>query len=223
MDYNDIHKTYVITLPNSDRQEETKRQLDNQGIKFEWYTGIRNKEDGATGLRQTFKAIFTDCLKKGFNNVLIFEDDIEFCVKNNFQLGEMMKVIDDLPNDFHLCKFGANLLLPVSDVTESLNRIKLSYALHAVLYSRLGMEYILKHIDDNEPIDVIIAKHIEPLGNCYVSSKFIITQRTTQSNIFVYDKERHSRVNFYDKENGTINWDGLMKQQWENNTKHLKQ
>jgi hypothetical protein len=223
MDYNDIHKTYVITLPNSDRQEETKRQLDNQGIKFEWYTGIRNKKDGATGLRQTFKAIFTDCLKKGFNTALIFEDDIEFCVKNNFQLGEMMKVINDLPDEFQLCKFGANLLLPVTVVTENLNRIKLSYALHAVLYSRSGMEAILQLIDNNEPIDVLIAKHIEPLGYCFASSKFIITQRTTQSNIFVYDEERHSRVNFYNKENGTINWDGLMKQQWENNTKHLKQ
>jgi len=222
MRFDDIQKTYVITLPNSDRQEETKRQLDNQGIKFEWYTGIRNKEDGATGLRQTFKAIFTDCLKKGFNNVLIFEDDIEFCVKNNFQLGEMMKVIEDLPDNFQLCKFGANLLLPVSQVTENLNRIKLSYALHAVLYSRFGMEWILKHIDYNEPIDVIIAKHIEPLGYCFASSKMIVTQRPTKSSIFVYEPEKHRNLQLYEKETGVIRWDKLMEQQWANNTAHIK-
>lgn len=219
MRFDNIDMTVVISLPDSGRRGIVKKELQNNEIDFSFYDGIRNKEDGAEGLKATFKKLFTMCVALNVKSILVFEDDVNFVVDNPSY--EMNLAIQDLPEDFHLCKFGANLLFPVSKVTSSLNRITASYALHAVLYSLDGMRKVLKHIDHPEPIDVIIQRHIESLGHCYVSSKMIANQRPTKSDIFVFDPARHSNFAFYEKESGLIRWDKLMEQQWGNNTKHL--
>lgn len=221
MRFEDIQKIYVISLPGSPRREIVRAEMAKHNIHFEFWDGIENKEDGAMGLKDTFECIFETSLKKGFNNILIFEDDVKFLV--DMPIAEMDWVIEDLPEDYHICKFGANLLVPVEKITNHLNRVRMSYALHAALYSRTGMQQIMKWIYKEEPIDVIIAKGIEPLGYSYVSSKMIATQRVTKSNIFVYDPRKHSKV-FADKyitDDGAIRWDLFMQEQWERNTKHI--
>lgn len=222
MTVKDINKVYVISLPNSDRKQAVKHELNNNFIWFNWYDGIENKGNGAEGLKQTFKKLFTECLEKNVSNVMVFEDDAMFVCQKGYE--EIGKVLADVPEDYHMVKFGANLLCPVSKVTDNLNRILMSYALHACLYSNEGMKLILESIDKtDEPIDVIIAKYIEPLGSCYVSSKMLVTQRPTKSSIFEYDPIKHKGLGeLYEVDNGIIRWDKLMQQQWVNNTKHLK-
>jgi len=221
MTVKDISKVYVISLPDSDRRQAVKHELNNNFIWFNWYDGIEDKEDGAKGLKQTFKKLFTECVEKNISSVMVFEDDAMFlCDKGYNEIG---KVLADVPEDYHIVKFGANLLCPVSKVTDNINRILMSYALHACLYSRRGMELALEFMDaTDEPIDVIIAKFIEPLGHCYASSKMLVTQRPTKSSIFEYDPHKHRNIgDLYEKESGIIRWDKLMEQQWKNNTKHL--
>jgi len=221
MTVKDVSRIYVISLPNSERRQEVKHEMNKHFIWFNWFDAIENKEDGANGLKETFKKLFTKCLQKGQNNVMVFEDDAMFLCENAYE--EIGKVLTDVPENYRIVKFGANLLAPVHRITDNLNGIKLSYALHACLYSKEGMEKILENIDKtDEPIDVIIAKFIEPFS-CYVSSKMLVTQRPTKSSIFVYDENKHRNIgDLYEKETGIIRWDKLMKQQWENNTKHLK-
>lgn len=221
MRFDDIQKIYVISLPNSKRREVVRAEMAKYGIPFEFWDGIENKEDGAKGLKDTFECIFATCLMKGFNKVLIFEDDVKFLV--DMPVPEMIWVLEDLPEDFHICKFGANLLIPVEKITRFLNKTRMSYALHAALYSRSGMQEIMKWIYKEEPIDVIIARGVEPLGKSYVSSKMIATQRPLKSNIFVYDPKKHNKV-FTDKyltDDGVIRWDLFMQEQWDRNTKHI--
>ncbi len=215
-----IDKTYIISLPNSERLERTMVSLRLAGLHPEIFNAIRMK-DGAEGLRLTMKSIFQNCLKKGFNNVLIFEDDVS--VVYGFK-DQAKKAIDDLPTGFHLCKFGANLLTPVTKVSENLNQIGLSYALHACLYSREGMIAILDAMKENEPIDVSIMKHVEPLGKCFVSSKMLATQLPYKSDIFKFDPNKHVNVDsFYNKETEIVDWNNLMQSAWERNTNHLNQ
>lgn len=222
MDLKKVEKIYVISLPNSERKREVKHELNKNFIWFNWYDGIENKDDGAVGLKETFKKLFTECLSKGVDNVLVFEDDAMFTDGSTYN--DIQECLKDLPEDYHICKFGANLLFPVSKVTDKINRIMTSYALHACIYSKVGMELILKQIDvTSEPIDVIIARFIEPLGYCYVSSKMIVTQRPSKSSIFVYDPLKHRNIPFYNKETQVIDWDSFMKKQWDRNTSHLCQ
>lgn len=222
MNIKDIDRIYVISLPGSERRNDVRHHMNDNFIWFHFYDGIENKEDGAAGLKETFKKLFTEALNKGYKNLMVFEDDASFTCSNVHH--EIGWVINDLPADYHICKFGANLLLPVEKVTDNINRVKLSYALHACLYSRIGMELILEHIDDtDEPIDVIIAKFVEPLGHCYVSSKMIATQRPYKSNIFQYDQLKHRGLGkFYEIDKGIIRWDLMMEDRWEAATKHLK-
>ena len=190
MDIKDLKRIYVISLPNSQRRHDVKHELNKNFFWFNFYDGIENKEDGAKGLKDTFKKLFTECLKNGYTNVAVFEDDAMFTKEEAHK--DIYEVLKDVPDDFHICKFGANLLFPVSKVTDKVNRIIMSYALHACIYSKKGMELILENIDKtDEPIDVIIAKFIEPLGHCYVSSEMLVTQRPTKSSIFVYDEAKH--------------------------------
>lgn len=222
MDLKEIGRIYVISLPNSERKPHIKRELNKNFIWFNWYDAIENKEDGAKGLKDTFKKLFTECLDKGFGNVMVLEDDAVFTRESSYK--DISEVLKDLPPDYHLCKFGANLLCPVSKITDNLNRIIMSFALHACLYSKEAMKLILQNIDNtDEPIDVIIAKYIEPLGYSYVSSKMIMTQRPSKSSIFVYDPVKHKNIDFYNPETEVIDWDKLMQRQWERNTNHLKQ
>jgi hypothetical protein len=220
MTFYDIQKIYIISLPGSPRRSIVREEMGKHNISFEFWDGIK-MEDGAKGLKQTFKEIFETSLMKGFNNVLIFEDDCKFLV--DMVRSEINWVIEDLPESFDICKLGANLLLPVEKTTASISKIKMSYALHAVLYSRKGMQEILKVILTNDPIDMDIAKKIEPMGNCYVSNKMIATQRPTKSDIFIYDPTKHNKA-FSDKyitDDGVIRWDVFMEEQWQKNTKHL--
>ncbi len=223
MTWDDIQKVFVISLPGSPRRDKVREELISNGILFEFWDGIRNNEDGAIGLKQTFKNIFTTCLQKGHNNVLIFEDDAKF----NYSMAqhEMQWVMEDLPTEYHILKFGANLLLPIVKITDYISMNRMSYALHAALYSRVGMEVILKNLSADKPIDFDIAKNVEPYGECYVSNKMIVTQRPTKSDIFVYDPVKHNKA-FIDKYvtgTGIVRWDLFMSEQWERNTKHLNQ
>jgi len=222
MDLKSIDRIYIISLPNSERRLDVKHELNKNFMWFNWYDGIENKQDGAEGLKQTFKKLFTECLEKGMGNVMIFEDDAMFTEGSSYE--DIAAVLKELPESYHLCKFGANLLAPVSKVSENINRILMSYALHACLYSKKGMELIIKEIDNyKEPIDVIMAKRIEPLGESYVSNKMIVTQRPTKSNIFVYDPAKHKNLTFYNQETGVMDWDSFMQKQWKLAKQHFKE
>jgi len=221
MRYSEINRTWVISLVGSQRRVDTFFQLYDNKMDFEWRDAIK-LEDGAEGLKKTFKAIFDNALYYEHDNVLIFEDDVTFLYNNAKDM--IIGTMRDLPDGYHMCKFGANLLAPVTKVTENLNRISISYALHAALYSREGIEKILEHINLADPMDVIIAKHIEPQGRCYVSSKMIATQRVGKSDIFKYDPNIHNASSIkeiYNHETGVVNWHSLMMSQWKRNTKHI--
>jgi len=221
MRYSEINRTWVISLVGSKRREAAFFELYDNKIDFEWQDAIR-LENGAEGLKKTFKTIFDNALYYEHDNVLIFEDDVTFLYNNAKDM--IIDTMRDLPDGYHMCKFGANLLAPVTKVTESLNKISISYALHAALYSREGIEKILEHINLADPIDVIIAKHIEPQKRCYVSSKMIATQRQGKSDIFKFDESRHNLNTIreiYNPATEVVNWHSLMVSQWERNTKHI--
>lgn len=212
--------TFVINLKErTDRLHHIHNHFGAFGVGYKLWEASFN-EQGEVGLKETFKNIFKKCLKERISP-LVFEDDAFFLV-HNFN-DEYKKVMLDVPDCYHIVKFGANLLSPVNKITENVNLIKMSYALHACKYSIKGMELILEVIDkSDEPIDVIIAKFIEPLGHCYVSSKMLVNQKPYKSSIFRFDPVKHSNFKYYQPENGVIRWDLLMNEMWERNTKHLK-
>lgn len=220
MQFKDISETYVINLPeNLDRFFNVSENLEINGIDFKLWVATKNS-NGADGLKQTVKELFNYCLKRSGDFFLIMEDDCELLFPDSKEL--IGKALNDLPNDFHILQLGCNLLMPPLKVTDNLFKVIASYALHCVVYSRRAMMEILKFIDHSEPLDVLIAKHLQPLGKCYCSNPMIATQRPYKSDIFEYNPQMHKGIeNIYNADTKVIDWGKFMNMQWERNTKHL--
>lgn len=221
MHYNDIGKTFVLSLNNSERMVETATLLKEQGIQFDICEAVQ-LDNGAEGLKKTFRILFSYLLSAGFQNVLIMEDDVKF----NYPYAKILmnNAMMELPNDFHILKFGCNLLCPPEVYSPNLFRLKMSYALHCALYSIKGMRMVMNLVDEDfkEPLDVLIAKSIMPLGKCFCSREMIATQRPSKSSIFEWDGKNNSVIDkIYNQETQIIDWDILMKEQWQKNTKNL--
>lgn len=172
-----------------------------------------DNRDGVNGIFLSIYKIIEKCYFNGIENVLIFEDDVLFVNNPQeyfkkidwslFKYGELYDIFylglntDDRPLT------NVNV---ISDFPKESNyRVVHAYGCHAMCISRKGMFKILKEItlqsfyfvDDfiehpsqlrkcysvQEPIDVFIAKKIQPDMKCFCSSTLLATQRNSYSDI----------------------------------------
>lgn len=81
---NKIEKIYYINLEHrKDRREHIEKQikeyLDPRLERTERFNGVYN-ENGALGCSKSHLGVIEDCIEKGYENVLILEDDFEFII-----------------------------------------------------------------------------------------------------------------------------------------------
>lgn len=220
MNYADISKTYVINLKErQDRLLLAKEEMNVAGIDFLRLPAIKD-EDGAEGLKRTFKALFLQSLAKEEKYIMVFEDDVLFIEPHVRLL--IQKSIEQLPEDFHILQLGCNLLIPPIKYSSNLLKVNASYALHAAIYSNEAMRLILEVIDNKEPIDVSIMRHIQIKGKCFTSYPMLATQRSSESDIFKYDEEKHLGIGkYYDSNTRMTDWGLFMQDQWQRLTKNI--
>lgn len=175
-------KVFLINLESRpDRLKEADCHLKEQGIEYERFPAIAD-DNGIKGLILSMAALFKVCLERGYNNVMILEDDAEMLFPAVPFLNE---IIQQLPNDYHCFHLGLNLLTRPKKVSNNILQINTSYATHAVCYSKAGMELILPMLlrEEFTAYDILLMKEVQIYGKCYATFPMLCTQRTNYSNI----------------------------------------
>lgn len=166
-----------------DRLVESSLELKRHKIPFEVVPAIKN-ENGQQGISDTLRGLFRETLDAGHRNVLVFEDDVRMVVEPE----EFERVMDlalvELPGHWDILYLGANLpnKAMVSEYSAHLLSTKRALALHAVAYSRGGMEKILS-LKPYLPIDLQIADLINIQGCSFVTFPLLCTQKEGFSDI----------------------------------------
>jgi hypothetical protein len=177
-------KIYLINLSTrTDRLLASAETLEQYEIPYTRISAIHDKEQGARGLRDTMLLVFEDAINNGYDNILVFEDDVTFVVGKDILDDVMTKCIEQLPENYHLLYLGgqptggfpnfySNNLLPVHQF----------FATHAVAYSKQAIKEILIR-DFSYPIDNWIVKEIQNQGKCYCTNPMLARQRPDHSDI----------------------------------------
>jgi len=217
-----LDKVFVVSLQKrKERREKIKEQFIQHAISYRIWNAVE-REDGAQGLKETMKYLFQFCILHEMDRVGVFEDDSMF-IENPEILDDC---ISEIPDGWQLFYPGLTLICPPEKVSENILRVRAAYATHSVFYSLGAMKLILPLLETcSEPFDVILQKHIQPLGKSYCSRTLLTTQDTVPSDIYKptqQDLDRNPLVaSLYDKETGAMNWDYFIKGGFETHTKNL--
>ena len=185
-----------ITLEgNTERQRLAKETFAKIGIEPRFYVAKRSPRGGRIGCFESHMNIINDCYNKGYERILIFEDDVvttpgyntklmnEACnfMKTNsdwdmFQLGYSLINIDD-----SFIKTSMQYLIS-EQVSQNIYKNIGSY-LQSYCLSRSGMTKVLKNIeilnlpDDQIPqVDIYVYYNLYN-ENCYIIAPALFDQR----------------------------------------------
>lgn len=151
-------------------------------IPFERVSAIED-EQGARGLRDTMKQVFKEGIDNNLQNTLVFEDDAEPIIEPVWLHEYMRKVMEQLPQDYHMVFLGCQLTGNACQmISENLIRVHKAFSTHAVLYSLQGMKEIMAR-DFGYPIDNWYVQDIQPMNKSYCTYPFLVSQRDGVSDI----------------------------------------
>jgi GR25 family glycosyltransferase involved in LPS biosynthesis len=142
---------------------------------------LNNYLRGSVGCKLSHLKIIELALEKGYEKILILEDDVGF---KRGALRKLRSAIKDLPQDWEMLYLGGNLLLPTTKISRSLSKIQSIYTTHAYGLNLKIAEKILKEAPESgKEIDVFYAEHIQPHTNCFITRKPIALQQKGWSDI----------------------------------------
>lgn len=202
---NFFDKVFLINLDSRpDRLEIIDCHLKEQGIEYERFPAIKD-DNGIKGLILTMRQLFKLCLERGYQNVMILEDDAKMLFP---AVPFLREAIPQIPTNYHCFHLGLNLLTEPKRISPNILQINTSYATHAVCYSRAGIEFIAPLLEREEivPYDILLMKEVQPVQRCYATFPMLCTQRT----------------NYSDIEKKDTNWEALMAMTYSMHTKNLQ-
>jgi len=191
-----FEKIYCINLDSRpDRWEKMQKEFNRWGIKEKvervsgyLVEGMTFVERGEKGCSLSHVHCLRDGYEKGYNNILVFEDDVFFSDNTNEQL---TKSISELPRDWGLFQLG---FCPSTDKAKfskhSQNLIRLDFecfCAHAVGYSKNVINHLMntpEYFIRERAYDVLLAKYIHPKFRCFSTNPPIVNQNIKrESNI----------------------------------------
>lgn len=202
-----LDKIYVINLAKrKDRMLQAVQQLNKYSIPFERVEAIEH-DKGAEGLKLTFEKLFKSCIKNGYKNVLVLEDDLDIIEPSINEV--MSRVVADLPEQYDIIYLGCQLC---NSPTGYYNRTLLkgvdsAFATHAAIYSLKAMKDIIKGKIE-APIDNYLVRHIQQKKNCYAVYPMLVSQIVGKSDIY--------------SDQISLNWKPFLEGKFYEMTKHLK-
>lgn len=184
-------KMFCINLDErTDRWEVCQKEFEKIGIldKVERFSAVKDN-DGRIGIIKSNLEIVKYAKKNKLNNVLVFEDDVEFITDDTE--GNLKKSISQIGNlKWSLFYLGANTHNKLLKIKPNLILIKNSYAVHAMAYNKSvydrfirkyeGMGRINRHSDI---LDVYLAEVIQSKDVCLMTNPMLATQRNDYSDI----------------------------------------
>ncbi len=217
-----IDKIFILNLPErTERREYIISEMKKYGITdFNMIPATFN-ENGELGIKLTMESVFSYAVENDFENLLVFEDDGSI-IAADFE-ERMNSVIKELPEDYLTLQLGINMLMPPTRHSAHLLKVKAGYEAHAVLYSKEAIKMILSLLHDSLPYDVILAKHIQPLGRSYCTIPMLVTQKPFPSDIAKFENyaKNPAVAKYLDFENKMILWNVMMNERFNQYTKDI--
>lgn len=176
---------YYINLDSrKDRNEQAMSEFVKMGIadKVQRVSGTIH-ENPATGCHLSHATCLADAMLNGVENILIFEDDVEFFENASENL---MLSLSDLPLEWDMLYLGANLdRYPAYRHSEHLVKITGAYATHAYAINKTMFEklYEINVAEDTIHNDVTYAETIHPNYQCFLTYPLVAGQRDSYSDI----------------------------------------
>ncbi|WP_028978941.1 glycosyltransferase family 25 protein [Sporocytophaga myxococcoides] len=190
---------YLINLPERvDRKELSLLECKAVGLTPEIFPAINGRKDnivyhnpgnidpiawnlGAAGLMKTTELILLDAKAKGYDKILILEDDVEFHPQVN-------EIFDDykstIPDDWEFFQLGCCHKEIPEKVNFRIFRITNADCLHCYgVHSRVYDSYLEKIQKMDMPLDHVSVKYFQPKGTCYCLFPNFAYQRPNFSNI----------------------------------------
>ena len=186
---------YCINLDHrTDRWEHAQKEFEKLGIKDRVirFSAIKHN-DGRIGVIRSNLEIFKIAKKRNYKNILIFEDDVEFLMKNK-PLETLDKSLNQLPkNVWGMIYLGANTHQPLIKTNKpNLTILKNAYAAHAICYHQKIYDVIINQFSkisnkgkittQQDILDVFLAK-LQERYHTFLITPMIATQYANFSDI----------------------------------------
>ena len=164
-------KIYCINLNSrAERWENASQQFSKNQLEVKRYEAIDGKKinpvnglkPGQLGCIMSHLNILKECQENNVENVLITEDDVEFCDDLNSKFFEYEK---ELP-EWDILYLGANHALcnpyernPPIKVTDHVYKVLHAYSTHAYAVNKSCYNVLIDHISlMNDPLDVMYSQ-----------------------------------------------------------------
>jgi len=174
----------VINLKKrEDRLLRITEMLSEYNIEASVFEAIESNV-GYVGLIRSIKTLFKDCLSRGYERVIVLEDDCKFVVSRETFDNTMNKCVDELKKyTWGLFYLGVQACLPFKGWRgDCLVEVNWGQSTHAVAYSKHAMQFAVdKYID--EPIDNFWVHKYQPHNLCLASYPLLATQEVGYSDI----------------------------------------
>lgn len=178
---NFFDKIFLVNLAKrTDRLQQAADQLGKYNIPFERIEAVEHT-NGAEGLRLTMEYIFRMCIEEQYQNVLIFEDDVDIIEPEINYIMEGM--IGNLPPAFDIIYLGCQLCSYSGFYNDYLIQSNCMYATHSAMYSLQGMKKFMGR-QIFSPIDNYIVQYIQPDNLCFATYPIICSQIVSHSDIY---------------------------------------
>jgi glycosyl transferase family 25 len=171
---------YINLDERVDRKELAEKEFAKIGINPERFSAIK-RDNGAEGCYLSHLNLLKEAEKRN-ENLLVFEDDVQFCDDAKEIIEKSLDEMKDL--DWCLWYGAGNILKPFCQVSEYL--AKLNHCQSTVFYgvNKKYLPRIIEFVEMNQTfIDIIYADGIIPQTNCYITVPMVGIQRTDYSNI----------------------------------------
>jgi GR25 family glycosyltransferase involved in LPS biosynthesis len=106
---------YINLDARKDRREEIEEELKDINIPYERFSAIKTTP-GIIGCGQSHSAVLKEAKKRGYKNVLVFEDDFTFLVTKDEFKTLLERAIEEVPDyDILMLGYAMNKSEPYSD------------------------------------------------------------------------------------------------------------
>lgn len=132
------------------------------------------------GLVKTHQWILQDAISKGYDSILILEDDVTFDDMLNYKFSLLIK---ELPEDWDLLYLGTQnfTAMPIK-LSSRLGKPNESLGLHAIGVNSTAFKPLLESIDFKYPIDINYMETAKTL-NSFVAIEQLAWQRPSYSDL----------------------------------------
>lgn len=192
---------YCINLDErTDRWEQAQVEFKKLGVEgVKRFSAIRH-ERGAIGCRESHLGIIKEAKELGFNNVLIFEDDVLVLEGSISKIDDSLSELKNIP--WELFYFGATVdpnvgrLTPVSP---HLVRTNFAYTTHAYAINSDMFDFILEQAPHHGIIDVFYNRTIVSRGQSYIINPMLCIQQESYSDIEKHHADYGWMITFFNK------------------------